>query len=526
MKFPRSIRWRIQVWHGALLSAVIAGFCVMTYGLEKTNLYRMMDTELSLRLDTLIGNLGARGLGGPGDNRPRPPAGMPPFGGRGQMPGRPGAGPGVGPGAFPGPGPEGNPPPPGPDDLPPSDITSLQDRERQPPPDGFRLQNDTGLFVVTSDWPFYYCLWTRVGHPFGKSDYLPDGIAQPEKNAASGMKRVPRIRGEFRELYSYTPPGECILVGRSMKPVEAELHRFATNLALAGLGVLIFGLAGGWWVASIAIRPIRAISTAAARISGGNLAERIDLADTRSELGQLAAVLNDAFQRLDAAFSQQARFTSDAAHELRTPVAVILGQTQLALSRSRTEAEYRETLEACQRAAKRMHGLIESLLELSVLDATGTKLKRQPCDLAMIGRENLEMIQLLADERQIVLKGDLAPAPCSADADRISQILVNLLSNAVKFSGPGTIVRLVTSRDNGGAVIRIEDTGPGIPAEHLEHLFDRFYRVDKSRNRASGGAGLGLAISKSIAEAHGGAISVESAVGKGTAFTLRIPAVP
>ena len=276
--------------------------------------------------------------------------------------------------------------------------------------------------------------------------------------------------------------------------------------------------------ASRALRPVENISAAAVKISAGDLSQRINVAEAESELGQLAAVLNSTFARLEAAFAQQQQFTSDAAHELRTPVSIILGQTQLALARERSAPEYRATIETCQRAAKRMHGLIESLLQLAVLDAARQPLDRRPCDLAEIGREHLEMMRPLADEHHLELETDLAPAPCAADAGGISQIVVNLLTNAVKYSRPGDKIRVATHRENGCAIISVRDTGPGIAAEHLPHLFDRFYRADGSRNRTTGGAGLGLAICKSIAEAHGGKITVESTPDVGSSFTLRIPA--
>jgi two-component system sensor histidine kinase BaeS len=171
-----------------------------------------------------------------------------------------------------------------------------------------------------------------------------------------------------------------------------------------------------------------------------------------------------------------------------------------------------------------MHGLIESLLQLAVLDAARQPLDRRPCDLAEIGREHLEMMRPLADEHHLALEADLTPAPCAADADGVSQIVVNLLTNAVKYSRPGDKIRVATHRENGCAMISVSDTGPGIAAEHLPRLFDRFYRADASRNRTTGGAGLGLAICKSIAEAHGGKITVESTPDAGSSFTLRIPA--
>jgi len=503
MKFRQSIRWRIQVWHGALLLVVIAGFCATTYRLQESNALRHSDVALDVRLSTLTGLLGHHGLPGPPPPRPDgpPPDGNGPPGDQ-EPP--PGAGPG-----RPPPRREGGPPR-GPD--------------RGPPPETFDAPEISALFNSQDQAPFYFCVWSRGGPLLATSGRVPDDEWRPKSVEKTSLTKMTRDRANFREMYAFTPPGECLLVGQSKAPIEREMRDFAWKLGGIGAGVLAIGLAGGWLLASRAIRPISEISAAASRIAAGNLAERIHTSETESELGQLAAVLDETFRRLDAAFAEQARFTSDAAHELRTPVSIILGQTQLALARERSAEEYRATIETCQRAAKRMHGLIESLLQLSVLDAAGQPLDRRPCDLAELGREHLEMMRPLADEHHIALEADLHPAPCAADAGGISQILVNLLTNAVKYSRSGDKIRVATHRENGGAIIRVSDTGPGIAAEHLPHLFERFYRADDSRNRTTGGAGLGLAICKSIAEAHGGKLTVESAPDAGSSFTLRIPA--
>jgi len=169
-----------------------------------------------------------------------------------------------------------------------------------------------------------------------------------------------------------------------------------------------------------------------------------------------------------------------------------------------------------------MHSLIDSLLELSLRDVDRENLKLRLCDLAEICREHLALLQPLADEKGIVLKTEFTPAPCSADPERISQVRENLVGNALKFSPHGSEIRVSTSSDEGDAVLKVSDQGPGIPAGHLPHLFERFYRADLSRNRATGGAGLGLAICRSIADAHYGFIHVQSETGRRSVFTLRV----
>jgi heavy metal sensor kinase len=329
------------------------------------------------------------------------------------------------------------------------------------------------------------------------------------------------MHGDFREVEVLTPPGERILVGRCIAPELAEFRR--TKLVLAGVGgiILLLGLAGGWGLASRAIRPIRDISAAAVRISAADLSQRISTADTESELGQLAGVLNSTFARLEAAFQQQQQFTSDAAHELRTPVSVVLTQTQTALNRDRSAPEYREVLESCQRAAQRMRRLIESLLELARLDAGQEQMKRMQFDLSQVAKDCVELLRPLGQERSVTFLTDLHPVQCTGDPERLAQVITNLVTNAIQYNKPGGEVKVASRLQDGTAVLTVADSGQGISAEDLPHVFERFYRAEKSRSSAN--AGLGMAISKAIVEAHGGSIEVISQPGLGATFTLRFP---
>jgi len=312
-------------------------------------------------------------------------------------------------------------------------------------------------------------------------------------------------------------------VGRDIGRELADLRQFAGLLSGAGGAVLALGLAGGWWLSTRAIRPIKEISAAAAKISGGDLSQRIPAADTDNELGQLASVLNSTFARLEANFAQQARFTSDAAHELRTPVSVMLTQTQSALTRERPAPEYRETLEACQRAAQRMRRLIESLLELARLDAGQNPSRSAPVELAQLTNDCIELIRPLAAERRITIDADLPATVCTGDTDHLALVITNLLTNAIQYNHDGGEIRISVQQTKGAAVLTVADTGQGISTENLPHIFERFWRADKSRTRADGRTGLGLAIAKSIMDAHGGSIAVASELGKGSVFTLRLP---
>jgi two-component system, OmpR family, sensor kinase len=471
MSIRNSIRYRIQVWHGSLLLAVCAGFGITAYQLERANLMRHVDQELETRLGVLTNALSREG-GGRGSRPPPPPEG----------------------------------------ETPPKD---------RPRPPGFRSDEVIALFSYGEQPSFFYQAWSRHGGEIARSATAPDGIPLPDVTRVFG-KSI-RTRDGFREVYLFTPPGECLLAGRSLAGVKRELHGFAWKLTGIGVAVLVFGLAVGWWIASRALRPISQISEAAARIAGGNLKERIRTSETESELGRLASVLDDTFQRLDAAFEEQARFTSDAAHELRTPVSIILAQSQVALAKERSADDYRDSIGMFQRAAIRMHSLIESLLQLAVLDSSAASDDSAPCDLGEIAMEQVALMRPLADEKNVTLVAEITAAPCHGDAGQLGSIVANLLGNAVKFCPAGATVRLSAATDRGRARLIVSDNGPGIPARHLPHLFERFYRVESSRNRASGGAGLGLAICKRIAERHGGGLEVQSSEGEGATFTLSIP---
>ncbi len=453
MRFPKSIRWRLQFWYGALLVAVLCGFGFTAFHLERARQFRRIDEGLQQRMSVLVDAL----RGGPG-----------------------------------------------------------REAERRPRIDVRLSPAQSALFAADSG--YYFVIWMRGKDPVLRSAAAPVEVPQPKNGGV-----VARMRGEFRESFLFAAPVDCVLVGRSIAAEQADLRTLAAALAAVGGVVLAAGLLGGGWLVARAIRPVEDISTTAAKIAAGDLSQRIGTADTDSELGRLAGVLNSTFARLETSFAQQARFTADAAHELRTPVAVILTQTQSALARERPAAEYRETLEACQRATQRMRRLIESLLELARLDAGQEPLRREQCDLSGIAADGIEHIRPLAAARGIIIHSDFSPAPCLGDAERIAQVLTNLLSNAIDYNHDGGELRVTTKRQNGTAILTVSNTGPGIFAEDLPHIFERFHRADKARTSAAGHSGLGLAIAQAIVQAHGGSIEAASEPGNGAEFTVRLP---
>jgi heavy metal sensor kinase len=284
---------------------------------------------------------------------------------------------------------------------------------------------------------------------------------------------------------------------------------------------------GGFWLATRAIRPIEDISSTAMKIAEGDLSLRINTANTDNELGRLAQVLNSTFTRLEAAFAQQARFTSDASHELRTPLAVIITQMQQALSRERTVDEYRNTLAASLRAAQRMRGLTESLLQLARLDAGLDGQRKEKVDLNLVVRDAVDLIQPLAVQGEITIQQGTGEAiMVLGDAGQLGQVVTNLLSNAIQFNRKGGWIKVEVARREGFAELRVSDNGEGIAEHDLPHVCERFYVADKSRSRLQNRTGLGLSICKAIVEAHKGTLEVTGKLGEGTTVLVKLPIVP
>src|SRR5438477_4504344 len=405
--FTKSIRWRLQLWLGFLLLCVLSGFGVTIYQLQRVNQLNQIDEELKRRVAALSfavrGGPPPDGKGhGPFRRGPGPrdfddgPRGPPPFtdgrGGPPPMRGRPGEPSRGGPGEM---------------------------HEMRGGPREFRLSFEfANLFDQTQTNAFYFAAWSRDGTLLKRSTNAPAELPIPER--PKDTLTHTRMRGAFREAYHFTEMNDCVLAGRSITADLKAMSRFKLLLLAAGGTVLGFGLAGGWWLTTSAIRPIEQISTAASRISAGNLSERIHSADTDNELGRLAGVLNSTFARLEAAFAQQKQFTADASHELRTPLAVLIAEAQTALARERTAGEYRETVEACLDIAQEMRRLTESLLELARLDANHGHIKREPLDLADIARASVERIRPFAAQRNIQIHSGLSPAKASGNADQLT----------------------------------------------------------------------------------------------------------
>lgn len=312
-------------------------------------------------------------------------------------------------------------------------------------------------------------------------------------------------------------------IGRSLESIQDTLRRLLTLLLIAGPALIVVTAVSGYWLAGRSLAPIEDIRRRAAAISAEDLSQRLATGLPDDEVGRLARTFDQMLARLDESFQRQRRFTADASHELRTPLAIIRGEVDVALERPRSSEDYVTILRSVGVEAERMSRLASHLLQLTRSDRDEMKIESESIDLANLLHMLLEQMNPQAEAAKVVLKADLPDRLIvQGDADRLLQLFLNLLENAFTYA-PNSIVWVRARTTQDSVEIEVADTGPGIHPAHLPHLFERFYRVDKARSRSSGGNGLGLAIAREIALAHGGDITVHSAPGKGATFIVRLP---
>lgn len=328
------------------------------------------------------------------------------------------------------------------------------------------------------------------------------------------------------------------VLGSPIDP-NGQLYRLLLTLVIGNLATLGLALAGGYWLANRAMHPVQTITRAAQQISATDLSRRINL-KSQDELGELADTFDAMLARLQAAFERQRQFTADASHELRTPLTIVDLEASRALSAPRSSQEYVRALKVIQSENQFMTRLVNNLLTLARMDAGQVTLQKDELDLGDLVLEVVERLAPLAQKQQVRLSlGDLPEMPILGDRLLLSQMLTNLIDNAIKYSSNQDAYIEVSGGTAGSspeklAWVRVTDNGPGIPPQHLPHLFDRFYQVDQARTQQESdesstgeqvpsGAGLGLSIAQWIARAHGGEIRVQSEVGKGSTFEVVLP---
>jgi len=384
----------------------------------------------------------------------------------------------------------------------------------------------------------YLAISTSTGDSVYISDFLKKNsfaapVSAPGAGSPTAVAFEDRVIGGqelrfFRSSVNTHGLTFVIAMGASTKEVWDTLRAFRNYLLLFAPLVLLTSAAGGYWLSHRALAPVDALTRTARNIGGQNLSSRLEKLDTGDELQRLSDTLNEMLDRIEKVFLRITQFTADASHELRTPISLIRTEAELALRRERDADAYRDALGHILSETEKMSVLIEDLLALARADSGREFLKQQPVELGEFVRNCTKEWRPLAARAGLELNSDTQEAGqvwVMADESALRRVLTILLDNALKYTpAPGRIDVSLDERDR-CAVMSVSDTGIGIPAGEQSKIFERFYRVDKVRGRATGGAGLGLAIARWLVERHGGSIIVESSADAGSRFSVQVPAL-
>ena len=405
-------------------------------------------------------------------------------------------------------------------------IPAIQERIRQG-----EFPEELGVVVTLY---FYYGNQLMELSPRGVSIPLSDEFISEAIAGARSFATVKTAEGEELRLLAVPlnlsipgpPPTSepaTLIIARSTNQINQALDGLVRTFIIAVPVALALAAGGGIFLAGRALKPVDKIARTAQEIEESDLSRRINV-NTKDELGRLAATLNDMIGRLDKAFQRQKQFTSDASHDLRAPLAVIEAESSLALQKERPSSDYRQSLETISQESRQMSSLIDQLLSLARADAGKEQWNCTKIHLSKLVSDLGSDAEVLCQEKGLSFQlGQTQDLVVKGDEARLRQLFMNLLDNAIRYTPtPGT-VSVSIRRQGQMAVVAVMDTGIGIPAEDIPFIFERFYRVDKSRSRAEGGSGLGLAICQRIAEVHGAKIEVESHVGAGSTFSVWLP---
>lgn len=547
----KSIRWRLLLWYAGMLLVVIVGFATTLYWSAERAVMQQFDVRLegaaryleaALRPIPMRVMLRSKPMDGPfGTRDGNPRDGFNPRGDGVQRdfiekgaPDRRFSPDKRGPDKY---GPDkhendGERHPPS-DRLAPDNDNRPPDGERRPMPPPMRGDMERGRRELAlrpasdneNKEPLFFTIFREDGTVFKSVD---DPIASRDHEVLEARLNnsdslVYYDSASTRLVLNRGPERSLVLVGVSTQSELARLDTLLYQLIGSGALALTLGMLGSWFISGRINKPLQTIATTASHLSATNLEERIDTGKVDTELVEVAGVLNDTFDRLESAFQRQSRFTADAGHELRTPLAVLHTNLELALARPRKEEEYQETLKNCLVTSSKMRSLIDALLMLSRADAGQLQANFQPLDLRHVVENCVEQHQ--PRSKGIHLSANLPETPIviHGDSTLLSMVINNLISNALRYTDDHGHVTVSVSQSDGQAQLMVEDDGIGIPQESQPHLFERFFRIDQSRNWQTGGYGLGLAICKSLVEAHQGTIRCESTPGEGTKFIIQLP---
>jgi heavy metal sensor kinase len=313
-------------------------------------------------------------------------------------------------------------------------------------------------------------------------------------------------------------------VAEPLSVIDEGLRRLRRDFFAGVPIILLLASAGGYFLARKSLSPIALMNRQTRRITAENLSSRLDVMKARDEVGSLATTINDLLARLEFSFNEQQRFVADASHELRTPLAILRGETEVALERDRRPDEYQQSLTLIRDEAERLTRIVEDLFLLARRPVDAPVVRTERLSLNQMVDECVRAARVLAARKNLRLNTDARETvTLSGDDELLKRMLLNLLDNAVKYTPEGGAISVELTVPNGNARIVVRDSGMGITEAEQARVFDRFYRVDKARSRALGGAGLGLSIAEWIVKAHGGTILVESSPGKGSAFVVDLP---
>ena len=352
------------------------------------------------------------------------------------------------------------------------------------------------------------------------------------ENAATWIDKDNSYAYAVEPIFGESGQTSLIVLGGPLDP-DGRMQGLLTSLFFGSLLTLLIATVGGFWLADRAMRPVRTITHTARSIGETDLSRRINM-DSKDELGELANTFDNMLTRLQTAFERQRQFVADASHELRTPLTIVNLETSHALEARRSPGEYERALRVIHSENEFMSHLVNDLLTLARMDNEQVKLEKNPLDLSDVAVDAIDRLASLADRKNVKLEtDDLPEARMLGDYQTLLQMVSNLIENAIKYTdGDDKKVCIETGVTDGRVWLRVSDNGPGIDPEHLPHLFDRFYRVDKARARVKDedsesptGSGLGLSIIQWIAQAHGGEVHVESTLGSGSRFEVTFEAL-
>ena len=456
------IRWRLTAWYATLLLVVLLLFGVGIYGGLRWRLSSALDNQLAAEAGTLLTTVQA------GENGPALPPNIP---------------------------------------IPaPSDEYFV------------RLFDDRGDVVIGGG----LALATLAAESNVIQTVL-DGRTRFTTSRVNDDELVRIISVPVRLPADSAAVSGVLQVARSIEDIDEAIAAVVWALAIATPGVLAVATAGGYLLAGRALAPVASITTLAANVEANDLETRLNLDLPDDEIGRLAATFDAMLERIGRSFEQQRRFTTDAAHELRTPLSLMRGQIDLALSQVQTPDQYRTALQRLDTDVSRLTALVSSLLALARSDAGQIEVSAGHLDLAATVGLVLDQYGVPARQAGVALVDERRPAGLESDEDLIIQVLVNLLDNALAHTPAGGAVAVGCRREDPYAAFWVRDTGSGIAPDHQPHVFDRFYRVETARSRSDGGLGLGLGISRAIVEALGGTIELSSLPGEGTRVVVRLP---